>query len=56
MKRYFADRHDRFDLYHPRHPFLQDPRVAADCKGTSGINRLVIGGASGSARPWFAGN
>ncbi|MFC9329036.1 type I-E CRISPR-associated protein Cse1/CasA [Kitasatospora sp. NPDC057015] len=54
-QQYFTERHDRFGLYHPVRPFLQDPRLATDCKDTSGINKLVIGGASGSARPWFAG-
>ncbi|MGW4382464.1 type I-E CRISPR-associated protein Cse1/CasA [Kitasatospora sp. NPDC004531] len=55
VEEYFGRHHDRFGLYHPVRPFLQDPRLATDCKDTSGINKLVVGGASGSARPWFNG-
>ncbi|EMF30788.1 CRISPR-associated Cse1 family protein [Streptomyces gancidicus BKS 13-15] len=43
----------RFDLFHPERPFLQDPRLAAECvdaKGApnpSGVNKLVMGRPTG---------
>lgn len=51
---YFTKYCERFDLY-GEWGFLQDGRLRSDCRKTSGINKLVFGGASGSARPWFAG-
>ncbi len=44
---------DRFDLFHPVRPFLQDPRLRAECvDGTgapnpSGVNKLVMGRPTG---------
>ncbi|MGW2464670.1 type I-E CRISPR-associated protein Cse1/CasA [Streptomyces sp. NPDC001761] len=44
---------DRFDLFHPAKPFLQDPRLRAECvDGTgapnpSGVNKLVMGRPTG---------
>lgn len=43
----------RFDLFHPERPFLQDPRLRAQCvdaKGApnpSGVNKLVMGRPTG---------
>lgn len=54
VEKYFADHAEGFALYGPR-GFFQDDRLRTDCKATSGINKLVFGRASGSARPWFAG-
>ncbi|MER5866117.1 type I-E CRISPR-associated protein Cse1/CasA [Kitasatospora sp. NPDC002040] len=55
VRQYFEGRKERLSLYHPVHPFLQDTRIAKECRSTSGINKLVIGAANGSARPWFGG-
>ncbi|WP_256107743.1 type I-E CRISPR-associated protein Cse1/CasA [Streptomyces sp. ODS05-4] len=47
------DLEGRFDLLHPQRPFLQDPRLLAECvdaKGApnpSGINKLVMGRPTG---------
>lgn len=52
---YFDSSHlaDRFDLFDPVRPFLQDPRLSAQCvdargdTNTSGINKLVFGRPTG---------
>ncbi|MEU5512583.1 type I-E CRISPR-associated protein Cse1/CasA [Streptomyces fungicidicus] len=47
------DLEGRFDLFHPERPFLQDPRLVAECvdaKGASnpsGVNKLVMGRPTG---------
>ncbi|MGP4001369.1 type I-E CRISPR-associated protein Cse1/CasA [Streptomyces sp. 8N706] len=44
---------DRFDLFDPARPFLQDPRLVAECvdprgkPNTSGVNKLVLGRPTG---------
>ncbi|MEV6527900.1 type I-E CRISPR-associated protein Cse1/CasA [Longispora sp. NPDC051575] len=47
---------DRFDLFHPQQPFLQDPRLAEQCPKSSGINKMMIARASGNNQPWFDGH
>ncbi|MFF4985442.1 type I-E CRISPR-associated protein Cse1/CasA [Streptomyces sp. NPDC001046] len=48
-----SDLASRFDLFDPERPFLQDPRLAAECvdaKGApnpSGVNKLVMGRPTG---------
>ncbi|MFG3552487.1 type I-E CRISPR-associated protein Cse1/CasA [Streptomyces sp. NPDC047725] len=48
-----TDLEGRFDLFHPERPFLQDPRLRAECvdaKGApnpSGVNKLVMGRPTG---------
>lgn len=50
---YFARYADRFDLFHPDRPFLQDPRLADQCPKTSGVNKLVLGRPAGNTQVWF---
>ncbi|MDB4872927.1 MAG: CRISPR-associated protein Cse1 family, partial [Gemmatimonadales bacterium] len=35
---YFERYRDRFDLFHPQRPWLQDPRLAEECSKSSGLN------------------
>ncbi|MFJ7280198.1 type I-E CRISPR-associated protein Cse1/CasA [Kitasatospora sp. NPDC098663] len=53
VDRYFRKVAPHLFLYHRRYPAFQDPRLAEECPHTSGIGKLVIGRAVGSARPWF---
>ncbi|MFD8326455.1 type I-E CRISPR-associated protein Cse1/CasA [Streptomyces lydicus] len=50
---YFDAFADRFRLYDPVHPFLQDPRLTSQCDKTAGINKLVTTRPSGSNHAWF---
>ncbi|WP_344384703.1 type I-E CRISPR-associated protein Cse1/CasA [Streptomyces thermolineatus] len=50
---YFARYSDRFRLYDPRRPFLQDPRLAEQCDKPAGVNKLVSTRPSGSNHAWF---
>ncbi|MFJ2189914.1 type I-E CRISPR-associated protein Cse1/CasA [Kitasatospora sp. NPDC087861] len=43
---------DRFDLYDPARPFLQDPRLAAECTKASAPGRLAMTRPSGNTQPW----
>ncbi|WP_370422414.1 type I-E CRISPR-associated protein Cse1/CasA [Streptomyces sp. QH1-20] len=43
----------RFRLFDPRFPFLQDPRLAAECDKPAGVNKLVTTRPSGSNHAWF---
>jgi CRISPR system Cascade subunit CasA len=51
VDRYFAE--DRFDLFHPQRPWLQDPRLRSECPKSSGANKLVFARPSGSNQVWF---
>ncbi|MFE9068476.1 type I-E CRISPR-associated protein Cse1/CasA [Streptomyces violaceusniger] len=42
------------DLYNPHRPLLQDPRLAAQCTKTSGINKLVFGRPAGNNLAWLS--
>lgn len=53
IAKYFADYRDRFDLFDPHRPFLQDPRLAAQCPKSAGVNKLVAGRAAGNNHSWF---
>ncbi|MFH8573785.1 type I-E CRISPR-associated protein Cse1/CasA [Streptomyces sp. NPDC017993] len=53
VHRYFAGVADRFRLYDPVHPFLQDPRLTTQCDKPAGINKLVATRPSGSNHAWF---
>ncbi|MET7495038.1 type I-E CRISPR-associated protein Cse1/CasA [Streptomyces sp900116325] len=44
---------DRFRLYDPQRPFLQDPRLVAECDRPAGVNKLVTIRPSGSNHSWF---
>lgn len=52
--RYFAAHADRFDLFHPQRPWLQDARLASECAKGSGINKLVMGRAAGNNLVWLS--
>jgi CRISPR system Cascade subunit CasA len=50
----YLDRYrDRFDLFHPQRPWLQDPRLAEQCAKTSGANKLVFDRPAGNTQVWF---
>ncbi|SOB88483.1 type I-E CRISPR-associated protein Cse1/CasA [Streptomyces sp. 1331.2] len=52
----FVERsHHRFDLFDPERPFLQDPRLAAQCDpaNTAGVDKLVTTRPSGNNHSWF---
>ncbi len=53
VDRYFARHADRFDLFDPVRPWLQDPRLAEQCAATSGVNKLVLGRPAGSNQVFF---
>ena len=53
VNEYFARWADRFDLFHPVRPWLQDPRLRAQCAKTSGINKLAFDRPAGSNQVWF---
>lgn len=54
---YFEDYSDRFDLFDSGgRPWLQDPRLAEQCSGTSGINKLCWGRSAGNNQVWLGGH
>jgi CRISPR system Cascade subunit CasA len=53
IDRYFAQHEGRFDLFDRERPWLQEPRLRAECAVTSGVNRIVMGRAAGSNQVWF---
>ncbi|MBF6331870.1 type I-E CRISPR-associated protein Cse1/CasA [Nocardia transvalensis] len=51
---YFGERYaDRFRLFDPDRPWLQDPRLARECAAPSGLNKLVLGRPAGNNQPWM---
>lgn len=54
IDQYFAAHPGRFDLFHPETPWLQDPRLAVDCPKSTGINKLVMGRATGNNLVWLS--
>jgi CRISPR system Cascade subunit CasA len=54
VERYFAAYAGRFDLFHSDRPWLQDPRLAAECAKPIGINKLVMGRAAGNNLVWLS--
>jgi len=57
IEAYFARYADRFPLVDPHgRPFLQDPRLAAQCKDTAGVNKLITGRPAGNNHSWFSGH
>jgi CRISPR system Cascade subunit CasA len=54
VDRYFARYADRFDLFSPVRPWLQDPRLSAECAKSTGINKLVMGRAAGNNLVWLS--
>ncbi|WP_329309628.1 type I-E CRISPR-associated protein Cse1/CasA [Streptomyces sp. NBC_01262] len=43
-----------FEVFHPVRPWLQDPLLANQCPGTSGINRLIFGRPAGNNLAWLS--
>lgn len=54
IEKYFEKYADRFHLFHPERPFLQDPRLAQECSAPSSVNKLVFGRPSGNNQPWMS--
>ena len=53
VEAYFERWADRFDLFHPEHPFGQDPRLRQECAKTAGVNKLVFSRPAGQNPVWF---
>lgn len=53
IETYFDRYSDRFRLYDPAFPFLQDPRLAEQCDKPAGVNKLVVTRPSGNNHSWF---
>lgn len=51
---YFSNYADRFDLFDPVRPWLQDPRLATQCPKTTGVNKLVVGRVTGNNLVWLS--
>lgn len=51
---YLSEHGDRFDLFSPAWPWLQDPRLAAECPKDTGVNKLVMGRAAGNNLVWLS--
>ena len=43
----------RFDLFDEQRPWLQDPRLAAECPKSSGVNKLAFDRPAGNTQVWF---
>ncbi|WP_330301545.1 MULTISPECIES: type I-E CRISPR-associated protein Cse1/CasA [unclassified Streptomyces] len=43
-----------WDLFDPARPFLQDPRLAVQCKDRAGVNKLVFGRPEGNNLAWLS--
>jgi CRISPR system Cascade subunit CasA len=52
--KYFSKYAGRFDLFDVARPWLQDPRLAAECSKNTGVNKLVAGRASGNNLVWLS--
>ncbi|MBN6054466.1 type I-E CRISPR-associated protein Cse1/CasA, partial [Nonomuraea sp. RK-328] len=50
---YLGKHKDRFDLFNSERPFLQDPRLAAECGKVSGLNKLILSRPAGNNQVWF---
>lgn len=50
---YFTKYRDRFGLFDPDRPWMQDPRLSAECPKSSGVNKLVFDRPSGNTQVWF---
>ncbi|WP_285761459.1 type I-E CRISPR-associated protein Cse1/CasA [Nocardiopsis ansamitocini] len=53
---YFAAHADRFDLFHPERPWMQDPRLRTECPKPSGVNKLAWGRTAGQNQVWLGGH
>ncbi|WP_316528421.1 type I-E CRISPR-associated protein Cse1/CasA [Kitasatospora brasiliensis] len=50
---YFGRYTDRFDLFDAARPWLQEPRLAGECTGSSGTGRLLMTSPSGNNHVWW---
>ncbi|GAB3121272.1 hypothetical protein GCM10027160_38350 [Streptomyces calidiresistens] len=50
---YFDEHMEGLRLHDPSRPFLQDPRLAEECTGSSGVNKLVMSRPAGSNQVFF---
>ncbi|MFI7077128.1 type I-E CRISPR-associated protein Cse1/CasA [Micromonospora sp. NPDC049903] len=50
---YFDECRGRFDLFDRDRPWMQDPRLAAECAKSSGVNKLVFDRPAGNTQVWF---
>ncbi|MCZ7430385.1 type I-E CRISPR-associated protein Cse1/CasA [Streptomyces sp. WMMC1477] len=50
---YFDEHAEGLRLHDSDRPFLQDPRLAAECTGSSGVNKLVMARPAGSNQVFF---
>jgi CRISPR system Cascade subunit CasA len=50
---YLSQHRERFDLFHPERPWLQDPRLRTQCTKTSSVNKLVFDRPAGNTHVWF---
>ncbi|MFC3982833.1 type I-E CRISPR-associated protein Cse1/CasA [Streptosporangium jomthongense] len=53
VEKYFGKHEGRFDLFDAGRPWLQDPRLREECKGRSGVNKLVMSRPAGNNQVWF---
>jgi CRISPR system Cascade subunit CasA len=44
---------DRFDLFHPERPWLQDPRLRIESPKSAGVDKLALGRPAGNNQVWF---
>jgi CRISPR system Cascade subunit CasA len=54
VTQYLAAHADGLDLFHAQQPWLQDARLTAECPKDTGINKLVMGRASGNNLVWLS--
>jgi CRISPR system Cascade subunit CasA len=54
VKAYLAAHAEGLDLFHPQRPWLQDARLAVECAKDTGVNKLVMGRASGNNLVWLS--
>ncbi len=50
---YFDRYTDRFELFHPERPWLQDVRLKVECPKAAGVNKIVLGRPAGGNQVWF---
>ncbi|MFD0260121.1 type I-E CRISPR-associated protein Cse1/CasA [Kitasatospora indigofera] len=55
VEKYMDKYRDRFFLFGGQRPWLQDPRLAAECDpaNTAGVNKLIVNRPSGNNHAWF---
>lgn len=51
---YFDQHAERFDLFDPQWPWLQDSRLADQCARATGLNTVVFGRPAGNNQAWMS--